>query len=438
MKKIILLFCGLILFISCSTSTDSNKKTTTQIPENKYYSVTILNGITNGTITTTKTNFSSGELVNIFITPYGKAQLGKIEVKTIDDIPLTLTGNKNTKTFIMPKTDVTIFATFNLPPSSPIHLLQEGFNGTAGTFSRYITFGSWPQTLKSDQVLIDEEESIDVGFYTYYKGSDNEWYSKKLIDYSTNYAYLKVEPIRWRILCSDFDHDNNSSTTGKKLLLAEICLDTCMFYDYESVNRKISNETIYPSNYQHSRIRAYLNGISYVIKLSNTSEQTANNEFMYKGFLQTAFSEDEQKKILTTKVINNIQSFLPVNYTSLDSSVQNGWWNSGNNPYIDNSYLNDKIFLLSNYEFTTFFGGFQENGDHTPAIRNNLSVYYNNGIPYQPKNQPNFAMPWWLRSPDFNKNYVINCVAKNGTAYSNPENWVTATVIEVVPALCID
>ena len=40
-----------------------------------------------------------------------------------------------------------------------------------------------------------------------------------------------VEPIKWRILTNNYDHDSNSETDGKKLLLADNILTGCIYYD---------------------------------------------------------------------------------------------------------------------------------------------------------------------------------------------------------------
>ena len=136
-----------------------------------------------------------------------------------------------------------------------ITVLPKGTDGTVGTDGVYVYFGDWPQTIKADDVTIDEEESIIMGSNIYYKGSDGNYYVKCLensscenIQYSNNvpvlskdfnsYKYFKVEPIKWRIVDTDFDHDLIPGTPGKKLLFAETILTgNINFYDYEKKMR---------------------------------------------------------------------------------------------------------------------------------------------------------------------------------------------------------
>ena len=61
---------------------------------------------------------------------------------------------------------------------STVTYLSEGTNGTAGTTATYCYFGDWPQTIKKQEVEIDETQSIKMGRNTYYLGSDNNYYAK--------------------------------------------------------------------------------------------------------------------------------------------------------------------------------------------------------------------------------------------------------------------
>ncbi len=259
-----------------------------------------------------------------------------------------------------------------------ITVLPKGTDGTVGTDGVYVYFGDWPQTIKADDVTIDEDESIIMGSNIYYKGSDGNYYVKCLenascenIQYSNNvpvlskdfnsYKYFKVEPIKWRVVDSDFDHDLNSATGGKKLLVAETILTgNINFYDYDNKMRlndeqkekyekakasgalKLAGDlvidiiknagTIYPNNYKHSKIRAFLNGICYEIRPNDAIEQSISYIYKDKGFLQTAFTDKAQAFIEITTVDNSKDTAV----TKMDN-------------YIDYSCENtyDKVFLLS-------------------------------------------------------------------------------------------
>ncbi len=215
-----------------------------------------------------------------------------------------------------------------------------------------VTFGSFPQTMKDDSVTIDESETKQYGIYTCCKGSDGEWYSEN----EDSGIYCKVEAIKWRVLTEDYDHDNNPATPGAKLLLAEKILDNYYFYTISGpfTDRTIENNTVYPNDYKHSTIRAYLNGLTYISK-SNTSSatQTERTDFSGKGFLQMAFTADEEKFIQRTGATE------------------------------------DKLFLLNEAELSTADYGFSDD-----ASRIKETSDFANSAEAGQRN-PDY---WWLRS----------------------------------------
>ncbi len=127
-----------------------------------------------------------------------------------------------------------------------VTMLPAGTPGTAGTEdTSYAIFGDWPQKIKASGVNIDTAQTLTRGSFTYYKGSDGNWYAKVSSD------YYKVEPIKWRVLTTDFDHDGDSGTNGKKLLLAENILIARRY-------NEIGNDA-----YDVSGIRSYITGDFY-------------------------------------------------------------------------------------------------------------------------------------------------------------------------------
>ena len=262
------------------------------------------------------------------------------------------------------------------------------------------SFGSYPQTIKAADVVIDENITKTAGVFTYYKGSDGEWYAKlaenayySIFTYSdgttvrqngTSYRYFKVEPIKWRVLTGNY--------SGKKLLLAENILIGKRFDDNSN-------------NYRNSEIRSWLNG----------------------DFLQTAFTEEERALIAYTTVNNSARSTNP----DADATL----WNSGNNQYACEN-TTDKIFLLSEQEVTTESYGFDEDpyayagdGTHTESTRIRVTT--------------DFAMAsgafcsWWLRSPYYNdRGSRARRVYSNGNADYDNDVWDANG--GVVPALCIE
>ena len=254
-----------------------------------------------------------------------------------------------------------------------------------------MTFGSFPQSEKASTVSITSE-SKTVGSFTYYKGDDNEWYAE------LNSKYYKVEPIKWRVLTTNYDHDDNASTPGKKLLLAENIL----------INKPYDDNS---NSYSDSTIRNYLTG----------------------DFFTTAFTQAEQDAIAETTVINNARS------TNPDSNDKE--WNNGANQYASDTPTSDKIFLLSEQEATKADYGFaaydeyKGDGTHDYSTRIRMATAFAqvNGA-YQ-DNTAGYGGYWWLRSPhcDYSGSarYVI------GDGYANYSSYVSFDNLGVVPALCL-
>lgn len=314
-------------------------------------------------------------------------------------------------------------------------------NGSGGSSATYVYFGDWPQTIKAANVNVDESQTLTRGGFTYYKGDDGNWYAKQLENaYATGYSYsdgtpvaqssansykyFKVEPIKWRVLTIDYDHDGNSGTAGKKLLLAENILINGTYYDDRSA-RTINGSTVYPNNYEHSRVRAYLNGLSY-----NKSGST-NSDYRGKGFLQTAFTNEMQSRIVTTTVDNSAES------TNPDGSPQ--MWNSGANQYASDTPTSDKVFLLSEKEVTTTSYGFGYYSAYDSArLRKPTDFALSSGVFTNQFTSTNDGGIWWLRSPSYDKSYYALRVYNDGKASTNLSGYVDGTISGVLPALCLD
>lgn len=292
-----------------------------------------------------------------------------------------------------------------------------------------VTFGTFPQSEKTDDTIsVDETDSKSVGSFTYYKGSDGEWYAK------LNSKYYKVEPIKWRVLTENYDHDNNTSTPGKKLLLAENILINCKYYDYSDVNRTITSATIYPNNYEHSRVRAYLNGLSYQKKNANDSAQEADNTFAGKGFFQTAFTTQEQSAIASTTVVNDAASTNPDSNATL--------WNGGVNPYVSDTPTEDKIFLLSEQEVTktdygfAAYNEFKGDGIHDDSTRIRMTTDFAKDSGAYQSTTAGYGGSWWLRSPLYGGHSGARDVYYDGCADRSYR--VFYDNVGVVPALCLN
>ena len=288
--------------------------------------------------------------------------------------------------------------------------LPAGTDGSVGTSGKYVLFGEWPQSLKADDVTIDEARIKKSGAFTYYQGSDGFWY------YEYYYIYFKVEPIKWRVLTDDYN--------GYTLLLAENSLLDCRFYDYV-YNRQINGKVVYPNNYEHSRIRAFLNGLSYTTGSPDNSYQTTNSEFLRKGFLQTAFNNAAQKVIVPTLIDNGTQSTTDVSWTQPSAAR-----------YVC-ANTTDKIFLLSEKELTTSEYGFSLHTQADASRTRNATDYleFTGEMPYSDWISGRY---WWIRSP-YDYEYADDGSCVRQVLYDgNVEEYdYINDCIDVVPALCI-
>ncbi len=428
--------CAALCFAACSNSSDNTiptgatggatpttngggTTTTTETPVT--YTITV-GSFENGTVAASATSAASGTTVTLTATPASGYALSSISVTAADSSAVTLSGSGNARTFTMPAQNVTVSASFILAYTA----LPAGTDGTYGTSGTYVTFGSWPQTIKADGVTVDESAAKSVGAFTYYKGDDGEWYAKLAENacypsyhYSdgttvgqggTNYKYFKVEPIKWRVLTNDY--------SGKKLLLAESILVNCRYYDTYDEDRG----GIMPNNYKESRIRAFLNGLSY------NKSGTTNSEFSGKGFLQIAFTTSEQEAIETTAVDNSARS------TNPDANATK--WNSGNNQYAC-ADTSDKIFLLSMREVTKSdygFAAYNTCGAGSSRIRKTTDYAKASGAGQN--STAGMGGWWWLRSPYYYLSDGARGGGYDGAADSNYT--VGDSPGGVVPALSIN
>ena len=306
--------------------------------------------------------------------------------------------------------------------SSPV----DAETGLAATWSSiYIYFGVFPKTVlpETSTVTVDENVSVSMGANTYYKGSNGEYYAKvtakthissyKYTDESatTNGAvrYFKVEPVKWKVLTTNYN--------GKALLLAEDILTANVPYyeDYQN-NRTIDGKTVYPNNYKHSQIRAYLNGLSYQGQTSEVTTWRGN------GFMQTAFTTTAQSKIAETEVDNRKET---TGYSESTYAANYACENT-----------TDKIFLLSESEVINSdygFAAYDSYGVGNARIRVTTD-YAKANYAYQ-STTDGFGGDWWLRSPSYIRSRYARHVSSDGNATTYSYGYPTRG--GVVPALSI-
>ena len=294
-------------------------------------------------------------------------------------------------------------------------------NHTDGTW-KYVEFGYWPQTVKAADVTVDKSKSKLMGRFTYYLGSDGNWYveaAENAYGSGTEYQYsngdqagqggattkwFKVEPIVWRVLTEDYN------STGKALLLAEKVLTGGIQRDDDK------------NNYMESNIRRWLNGNSGT---GETSDYAGDN-----GFLQTAFTSAARDKIAETDVDNSVASTF-----GRGESIQS-------NPYASNTPTTDKVFLLSVQEATTSEYGFAEynvyvgdNNGTTISTRIRVTTDYAKATGAEQSSTLGYGGWWWLRSSSNVDVGLARIIYYYGNADFN--DGVYETDGGVVPALSI-
>ena len=247
-----------------------------------------------------------------------------------------------------------------------------------------VTFGLWPQTIKAENVTVDENETESHGVFTYCKGSDGKWYVKAdetnnysgrkysdgtsvAIKSDNSYKWFRVEPIKWRVLTVNYDHDKDFSTTGVKLLLAENVLTGMHFHDSWCNSHA----------YEKSEVRAWLTG----------------------AFYNSAFSTAEQAAIMTSTL------------DDLDASSNT------------DAIVTDKVFLLSYEEATTTDYGFAAEAQLTGGARACDTTDFVKAVGAWDE--------WWLRTCCGGMLFTVSagCIYCDSCVYYDN--------VGVVPALCV-
>lgn len=399
----------------------------------------------NGSVTTTAMA-AAGTNVTLTARPVSGYQLSMLVVTDEDGAAVSLSGTGNNRTFTMPAKSVTVTATFAVLTIAAY--TETGTVTINGTEYDLVTFGLWPQTIKDENVTVDESVTERHGDFTYCNGSDGQWYVKqdekahtkckysdgtRVAQGGTSYKWFKVEPIKWRVLTKNYNG------TSKKLLLAENILTNCAYYDYY-VNRTIGGNSVYPGNWEHSKVRAFLNGRSYQNKASDSATQAACDDFLDKGFLQTAFSVVQIAQIASVSVDNSVRSTLPDNYNDLGDDEKHDRWNDGNNLYASDTLTAEKVFLLSEREVTTSAYGFDDSnaqGAGNTRIKIATDFAMASGALQEEDERLGFGGSWWLRSPGCDDKKLVRFVPTCALAWGY-EILVAHDFMGVVPALCVE
>jgi len=214
-----------------------------------------------------------------------------------------------------------------------------------------------------------------------------------------------TEPIEWRVICKK---NKKAFLVSEKELMGNV-----PFYENFTTNRTINGKTVYPNNYEHSEIRAYLNGLSY-IDVKKVEKRWEN-----RGFLQQAFSKEEQAIISVTKVDNSAKQMSPDGKNRI------------NEVFACKDTL-DKIFLLSENEINNPEYGFVDNKSRIRGVTD----FAIKNIAWHAGTEERGGI-WWLRSPFCEYSSRALLVLYTGEI-DNKTNRVRDTGTGVVPALWIN
>lgn len=170
-----------------------------------------------------------------------------------------------------------------------------------------IFFGSYPQSIKKENIEIDESKSYIINNWKCYKGSDGEYYVKeashnlnpvtdKLYDklyFSDSQKlernkeyYYKIEPISWDVI--------KEKEKDTLLLMSKKALDVTYFdlhidKEDKALLRNVNENSIIPSDYTYSNLRAFLNSLD--------GSLYEEKDYRNNGFLDRAFTKREKEKI---------------------------------------------------------------------------------------------------------------------------------------------
>ena len=171
-------------------------------------------------------------------------------------------------TFTMPASDYSLVARFwtQAEEEEAAWNAAHGVTPTLSNDGKTITYGLYPQTRVVDSALLaaldalgDSAKGVN-GWYLY----DEEYYAKlSATPYQSDYEFVdgativngtiywfKCEPIKWDVL---------SETDGEYYVLSDALLEVHRYGEFYSGEK----DGHYSNNYQHSEIRAWLNGDFY-------------------------------------------------------------------------------------------------------------------------------------------------------------------------------
>ena len=317
------------------------------------------------------------------------------------------------------KANITLHARWNLTKGAIYYSIYTRENVT------YVDFGRYPQHILDNPRTVAElkakiasgELTADplTGYYTYkntlYAKTINAPFQNEAENYRGFFSndeeikadeecFFIVAPIKWRVL------SGNPNSTDEVLLLSENVISAGLFRENKTV-RSSGGKPIYASNWEHSDIRAFLNG----------------------AFLNGAFMATEKN--------------LFIQNTTVDFSVKTVNQTKNHKRYANGDTCVDKAFLLSYADLHNANYGWSSKTKEDALKRSKATDYAkalgayanpklekegddNNGYEYD-------AAHWWLRSSgDYEGRAEI--ISSRGTACTYS---VESKYIGIRPAITV-
>lgn len=316
----------------------------------------------------------------------------------------TLVSKENPYTFAIPANDYSLVAHFftKAEAEEEEELRRLGCIPTISDDGKTITYGLYPQTNVNDETLISALNALTNvepnGWHLYegdyyaktsaslepYVGDNYKFDNGTAITSGTTY-WFKCEPIVWNVL---------SNANGEYYVVSSVLLDAHCYYN-SATSRTIDGKTIYPSNYEYSDIRAWLN----------------------KDFYNTAFALGNS--YIHTTVVDNSAATT----------------DSPSNEYAC-SNTEDKVFLPSYEDYINSSYGFNESRRYDDKRRRCKTTDWARarGAFYDIHSYYLHNGKYWARSPDSSYSWSAVLVGEDGfIAY----DYVASSDYSVRPALSL-
>lgn len=319
--------------------------------------------------------------------------------------------------------------------SSPVKLTDYTGNVPDGI---YYKFGDYPQTEVTPEMAANisfGDRPVKNGYFIGKATDGTGAFYEKIGE-----TFYKVEPIIWRVVTSEYDYNNGEKGT---LLVSENVLDGINYYDGTG-ERTIDGNTIYTNNYEHSTLRAFLNGYAY------KKDSSEEKKFLNKNFYKAAFGTVPADYIKTTVVKNDGDT--------TDDKYNNGEWTrsdgyKGINNTADHFYeegkrelipngnvsricadTNDKVFVLSLSECVDPALGFTSPNSEKPVAHYKKATEYALAVGIQ--KDSNGYGEWTTRSPHYNEVKVRTTLSSEANYVYNSKS--ADNLFGIVPAIVVD